>query len=279
MTRLLIDADIVAYKIASTSQKSFQFDQDCEPSLVVDEWSEVVPRIDQAIDDIKLTLGSDDVVICLSCPTAENFRLDILPTYKGNRDYSKRPVHLAAVKDYLADNYPSYRRPGLEADDVMGILSTSGPGKKIIVSEDKDMKTIPGWLFNPAKDTKAHLISEEAANRFHLHQTICGDITDGYQGCPGAGPTAAECILGDRTKWVEYIHIFKSGPRKGQEETRWLATEAGKATPWECVVSLFNKYGLTEADALVQARVARILRACDFNFKTKEPILWKPSFT
>ena len=31
-----------------------------------------------------------------------------------------------------------------------------------------------------------------------------------------------------------------------------------------------------KADALVQARVARILRNTDFNFKTKEPTLWTP---
>ncbi len=30
-------------------------------------------------------------------------------------------------------------------------------------------------------------------------------------------------------------------------------------------------------DALQTARVARILRHTDYNFKTKEPILWQPT--
>ena len=38
----------------------------------------------------------------------------------------------------------------------------------------------------------------------------------------------------------------------------------------------FEKKGLTEDDALLQARVARILRASDYDFKKKEPIMWTP---
>ena len=34
--------------------------------------------------------------------------------------------------------------------------------------------------------------------------------------------------------------------------------------------------GLTDAHALTQARVARILRASDYNFKERTPILWTP---
>ena len=45
---------------------------------------------------------------------------------------------------------------------------------------------------------------------------------------------------------------------------------------WKTVVSAFEKQGLSENDALTQARVARILRAEDYNFKTHKPILWTP---
>ena len=251
MTTLLLDADIIAFKIASVSQKTFQFSPEDEPSLMVDDWEEVTPRIDSAVAGLMEDLGTDKVIVCLSCPTAENFRLDILPTYKGNRDYSKRPVHLAAVKDYMEANWPSYRRPGLEADDIMGILSTSRAGKNVIVSEDKDMQTIPGWLFNPARDWKPRLITPEEADRFHLYQTLVGDTVDGYTGCPGIGPVKAV--------W-------------------WLSSpELGAC--WDAVEAAYWSKGLTEEDALVQARVARILRAQDFDFTTKRPILWTPDST
>lgn len=272
---LLIDADIVAFKIAAAAQKTFQFDPECEPSVVLDPWEEVVPRIDRAIADIRETLGSLDIIICLSCPTEKNFRLDLLPTYKGNRDYSKRPVHLAAVKQYLEVNYTSYRRPRLEADDIMGILSTNGIGKKIIVSEDKDLQTIPGWLFNPTKDTQPRFITVQEADRFHLYQTLVGDVTDGYSGCPGVGHEGATDILDNNYLWYPNTHIFKSGPRKGMTEVRW-GKEYSADTPWNAVVSCYAKQGLTEEDALVQARVARILRTIDYDFNKKEPLLWEP---
>jgi DNA polymerase I len=37
------------------------------------------------------------------------------------------------------------------------------------------------------------------------------------------------------------------------------------------------KEGLTEDDALLQARLARILRADEYDFKAKRPILWEPT--
>lgn len=280
MTTLLLDADIIAFNIAATAQKTYQFG-DCEPSTVVDEWEEVTPRIDHAVEKLMDKLDTRKVIVCISCPTHENWRLDILPTYKATRDYAHRPVHLAAVKAYMAAKWPSYTRPTLEADDILGILSTDPsivPGKKIIVSEDKDLKTIPGWLFNPAKDDFPRLISEAEADRWHLWQTICGDTVDGFPGCPGAGPIAAEPVL-DGNIWTQYTHTFKRGPRKGQDERRWALAPTAFASPWERVVSLYARYGQTEADALVQARVARICRASDYDFENKKVIPWTPAST
>jgi DNA polymerase-1 len=42
------------------------------------------------------------------------------------------------------------------------------------------------------------------------------------------------------------------------------------------VVALYARYGLTEDDALVQARVARICRASDYDFKDRKVIHWTP---
>jgi DNA polymerase-1 len=274
-TTLLLDADIVAFKIASVSQKVYQF-PDCEPTLVADEWHEVETRIHEAVRKITSFLDTQDVIVCLSCPTAENWRLGVLPTYKANRDYSKRPVHLAAVKDYMEANWPSYRRPTLEADDIMGILSTSRPGKNIIVSEDKDLKTVPGWLFNPAKDTKPRLITPEVADRWHMYQTIVGDATDNYAGCPGAGPDAALLCLDEFAAWTSWEYEFIRGKRKGERETRWGTFDAPDMAPWDRLVTLFARHGLTEEDALVQARVSRILRASDYDFNQRKVILWAP---
>ena len=173
MTTILLDADIVAYQLAATAQRSYRWPGADAPSLAVDDWELQPERIDEVVSNLCTKLKTDKVIVCLSCPTAENWRLKVLPSYKGNRANTVRPEYLATVKDYLEAEYPSYRKPTHEADDIMGILSTmkglpkgfleqhpqlADHGKKVIVSEDKDMKTIPGWLFNPKKDSKPRLI-------------------------------------------------------------------------------------------------------------------------
>jgi DNA polymerase-1 len=134
----------------------------------------------------------------------------------------------------------------LEADDTLGILATNGEyARNIIVSVDKDMLTIPCEYYNIDKQT-TEVITEKAADHMHLYQTLVGDSTDNYKGCPGVGPKRATDIL----TWVPQ---------------------------WAGVLAAFIKAGLTETEALVQARVARILRADDYNFDTGEVKLWEPS--
>ena len=129
---------------------------------------------------------ASNVIICLSCPTKEGFRIKVLPTYKGQRNPSKKPEQLERLKEYLERAYDSYRKPELEADDIMGILSTHPTlvkGKKIIISEDKDMNTIPGYWYNPRKHKgRAKLVGLQEADRFHMLQTLMGDTVDHYTG-------------------------------------------------------------------------------------------------
>jgi DNA polymerase-1 len=250
-TTLLIDADILAYKFAAKGQRVYEF------GTAVDDLEDVIPKVNEWLDDLMRQTKANDYIICLSCPNDEGWRKRVFPAYKENRKGVVKPELLMPLKEYLEESHPSYRRPFLEADDIMGILSTDPTlvkGRKVIVSEDKDMKTIPGWLFNPEKDKKPRLISEEEADYWHLYQTLVGDATDGYPGCPGIGPKKAEAIL-----------------------QHWSVQLPGDL--WLAVNEAFKAKGLTEEDALVQARVARICRSSDYDFKRKEVILWSPHKT
>lgn len=274
---LLLDSDIIAYKHASKHQKTFDWEGDGEMSSYVAPLDEVMVEVDAYIQDLMETLKATKFIVCLSCDSKDNWRKGVLPSYKDNRASVIKPELLSPIKQAMRERYGCYERPTMEADDIMGILSTHPTlisGKKIIVSEDKDMKTIPGWLYNPAKDTKPRLISEDQANHYHIYQALIGDTTDGYKGCPGIGPDTAEQFLSEGLKVEPYEHVFKSGPRKGLSETRYNRVKSESV--WATVVSLYEKAGCTEEDALVQARVARICRASDYNFKTKEVILWHP---
>ena len=166
------------------------------------------------------------------------------------------------MKKYLIEAYGAVSSKGLEADDVLGIWATSpcaAAHRPLIISIDKDFNQIPGYVYNPDKDTGPRFINEHQANYWHLYQTLIGDKTDGYNGCPGVGPVKAEKILMDEALWDHPDFVFFN-----------------VSSAWEAVVATYVKAGLGYEEALRQARVARILRYSDFNNETQEPILWEP---
>lgn len=254
MTTLLIDADIVAYKVSVRNQQDFDWG-DTGHSRVVDP-VQAKQDTDEVIAGYCNALNANQVMICLSDPD-RNFRKELEPTYKQNRKEVVKPELLMWVKEYLAHEYKSFIRPRLEADDIMGILATSGDrfisGPRIIVSEDKDMRTIPASVYNPNHPELGVLdISELDADRFLMWQTIVGDPTDGYTGCPGIGPGG---------RYVEYAPELIGADRKDL---------------WDIVLEAYASKGLTEDHAIHQARLAHILRAHSYNYKTKKVRLWQP---
>ncbi|WP_187276932.1 hypothetical protein [Phyllobacterium endophyticum] len=255
---LLIDGDALVYQLAfSAETKTNWADEGEEPiwTIQADE-AETTFRLMRAVDALIETHWADAAIFALSDPTA-NFRLDILPTYKGNRKESVKPVLHERMREVVQEKFKTYLKPRLEADDTIGILATHPkiiPGEKIIISDDKDFNTIacPRAKFRKNKKTKeletfdpSHL----EANFYHLQQTLSGDMTDFYAGCPGIGPIKAEKKL-----------------RAYQGEDPWV----------DVVLKEYALKGLTHEDALVQARCARILRHWDFDFLTQQPILWNP---
>jgi DNA polymerase-1 len=273
MTRtLLIDADIVAYRSSAGTQRTYQW----EPGVksVAADLDDATKEAERAINGLIERLEPDNVIVCLS-DDFSSFRKDrIDPTYKSVRSTTERPVHLYDVKDWLRSQYDTEERTALEADDVMGILATdpNRTDERIIVSADKDMLTIPGLLFRP-QEGKLRTVTPEAADRYHLYQTLIGDTTDGYPGLPGTGPAAAERILAGAL-WSQVRRTLRSGPRKGVEIEEWVSGEHD-GPAWERVVAAYQRGGLTERHALTQARLARILRWTDYDGRS--PIMWTPA--
>lgn len=245
----LIDADIVAFKAASVCEEVSAFDD----TTVVTDYKEACALVDDFIESYTDECDCDVALVCLTDPV--NFRKELNPTYKSNRTGAYKPELLGPLKKYMEKEYRTYQRPGLEADDCMGILATGDyldrhvghPVDKVIISEDKDMRTIPAKVWSPRHTVGILEISELDADRFLMWQTVCGDPTDGYPGAPGIGPVKAEEILG-----------------------------ADREELWDMVVDLFDRVGQTEEDAIMQARMARILRSCDWDNKKKQVRLWTP---
>lgn len=252
---ILIDADIVAYKASIVNEKSFDFgDTGVAEHL---DYDGCIRNVDGLIGSYADALKADRIVICLSDPDV-NFRKQLNPTYKHNRKDVVPPQLLKWIKEYLASEYQSFQRPRLEADDIMGILATSGDrfikGDRVIVSEDKDMRTVPALVFNPNHaGLGVQNISPLDAKQFHMWQTVVGDPTDGYPGCPGIGKG------GRFVEWAESI------------------LEAEEDELWDLVLGAYASKGYTEDDAILQARMARILQDGDYNYATKGIRLWNPT--
>ena len=75
---------------------------------------------------------------------------------------------------------------------------------------------------------------------------MAGDSTDGYGGVPGVGLITAQKLL----------------DKHGES--------------WETVVDVYESKGLTADDALLTARLARILRHNEYDRETQEIKLWTP---
>lgn len=221
------------------------------------------------------------IVMCFT--DDHNWRKDILPSYKANRKGSRKPVgYKKFVAEVMEDpRFNSFLRPSLEGDDCMGIIGTKpsivGCDHAVLVSCDKDFKTIPNceffWL------TTGEILShtKEQADYWHMEQTIKGDITDGYSGIIGAGETLAKEMLESPFYVVQESRELKTGKNKGQLKTEWKQYPAAEGmTLWDCMVTVAKKAGMTEDELLAQAQVARICRAEDYDFKERRVKLWTP---
>ena len=237
--KLLIDCDFVVYKCTAAAESEIDFGDDV--ILVTSSFKEAYSCVKRELKRIANKFGSFDEMI-LFFSDSKNFRKDIQADYKGHRN-RKKPCGYRRVINKLKEEYPVIKMAGLEADDSMGIFSTKHPGN-IIVSPDKDMKQIPGMLWN---FDESFTITKSEGAKWHLIQAMAGDNTDGYAGVPGIGVKRA-------------VALFEE-----------------KGYSWKTVVEAFEEKGLSEDIALENARLARILTNEDYDDEKMEPILWNPS--
>lgn len=273
---LLIDGDIVAYELSASTQRDYVLPEAGDAKVSTVDPEQALQGMREKIDGWIKETKADHAIVCLS-DDFSNFRKKVLPTYKGNRK-GDRPVILYDMKDELARHYEVARWANIEADDVMGILSTEPQTKerRCIVSVDKDLATIPGWLWNPMKMTQPVKISPRDADRFFLRQVLTGDTTDGYSGCPSAGPKLADDIIDQEYHLSRREKVISRGPRAGQIDVHWDKERSTPVMPvWERILTAYAKAGLTEQDALVQARCAFILR--HGYYEDGRVTLWEPS--
>lgn len=240
-TTLVIDGDLYLYRCAASCEEETDWGDDIW-SLSTD-LKQAKKHFAATVKDFEKDLDAKEVVVTLS--GSNNFRKTVEPTYKWGRKKTRKPVGYKALTEWVKETYNTIQVDCLEADDVMGILGSVPQTRAIVVSDDKDMKSVPCRLYRPATEERL-TISEADADRYFYTQTLTGDVTDGYAGCPKIGPKTAEKVLGSHPTW-------------------------------NAVVAAYQKENLTADYALTQARLARILRHQDWDEEGQAVKLWEPT--
>ena len=249
---LLIDADILCYHVAAINEEKVDFG-DGQGEFYKLSPLKISQDIEQIIQRWMAETKVKDYRVCLSDPK-KNWRKSLDPTYKQGRLHVRKPALLNDTKHFMYQTYATSVTPWLEADDVMGILATN-PKRKVeyvIVSEDKDMRTIAGLVYHPHRPENGIMrITTLQANQFLMWQTLCGDQTDEYPGCPGIGKSSvyAQDVL-ELTKPLDL---------------------------WNCVIDGYASKGFTEKHAVHQARLACIAKHWNWDNETKRIKLWNPT--
>jgi DNA polymerase-1 len=237
--QLRIDADFYAYRSCQMAEEELDFGDDV--IIITSNFPLVVRMFERQLTDLKQRFQTEDVVLYFT--GSNNFRKEVDPEYKGNRT-KRKPAGYKRLLNYAFSTYQCKRIDCLEADDLIGLDCHDQDGNFIVVSPDKDMKSLACRLYDGNQETT--ITVEEADHWFHI-QCLTGDAVDGYKGVPGIGPKSAEKVL------------------------------AEKGETWDLIVGAYERAGLTEADAIRNARLARILRPGEFDYDNEQPILWTPA--
>jgi DNA polymerase I len=242
MPDALIDAELYLFRAAAASQ----YEEEWAP----DEWTyvcrhgEARAHFQDQMAEIKGRLPDHDLVLCFG--DSASFRYSLWPTYKANRKTNRKPAGYGKLLEWAKESaegrgWRVFTMAEVEGDDVLGLAYAPGD---VIVSEDKDMLSLPGLHLRAGEFVE---VSQAEADRWFFTQALTGDSADNYPGCSGIGAVKAAKIL------------------EGLEDP---------ALMWKHTLAAFIKAGHSEQFAITQARCARILRAGEFG--ESGPILWTP---
>lgn len=161
----------------------------------------------------------------------ENFRNEIYPEYKANRDETPEDLkpQFPLIRDATrAFDMPALELEGYEADDLIAAYTklAKAQGKKVvIVSSDKDLMQLVDEDVRMLDPMKSKWIGpDEVVEKFGVTpdkvvdvQSLAGDSVDNVPGVPGIGiKTAAQLIneYGDLESLLERAGEIKQNKRR-----------------------------------------------------------------
>lgn len=230
----VLDADIIVVRAACWADKNGSTLAELEERIAFD--------VNYWIPDF-----CNRHVCAVSCPSKDNYRYGVYANYKSNRKGKEPPRNLKPAREIMHANHPVVQRDRLEADDLMGLAMSSGMG--CAVSLDKDMESVPGWLWNPDKMCFPILINEAQANiKFH-EQWLKGDPGDGIPGAKQVGEVKARNIVAETNPENIVARILQEYEDRGHDYEYCIA----------------------------MARLVRILRDGEYDRATGDITLYEPN--
>jgi hypothetical protein len=165
-------------------------------------WSrrEIEP-VDHCLQTVKTSLENTIDVLGLTDYTGYlsgrgNFRDDVFPDYKANRETLGKPKHYRAIRDYLIREWRAVLVDGMEADDAIRIAAKAASYDFVVVGVDKDLDQIVGDHYNWVTG-ESYTVSAKDSIRFFYEQLLSGDPTDNIPGIDGIGPVKAKKALAE----------------------------------------------------------------------------------
>lgn len=233
----IIDADSYVYKAACNCNLLYQLPE----GLYIEAYSlnAGLNWFQSTIQELCINAGCDEYILVLGTGT-QDFRRVINPNYKANRKKQKRPIMLDKVREEIKKSCTNYQIPMLEADDVCRILSEQYKDS-IIISIDKDLRTIPGRSYDSFHN-KIRYISPIQAEANFKRQLLMGDSTDGYSGLPGVGPKTADKLLasGITIEDIAQMYLDKGLGIEDFEMVYNMAKIIGNNEYKDGVITLYN---------------------------------------
>lgn len=201
----LIDGDIVRYRTGFASN-------DVNEAIAC-------ARANETIEQILGATNATEFRVYLSDSTQNNFRTKLYPAYKASREGQPKPVHHAALGDFLKSEWGAIVTEGQEADDALGIDQTTEWEKEwhtfepftrtILCSIDKDLLQVPGLHYNWVRNEFIEQNYYEGLRRFYL-QCLTGDRTDDVYGIHGIGPKKAELAIQSCQSEAEIFNVVRN---------------------------------------------------------------------
>lgn len=279
MKTLLIDGDEWAYKAAHSGQRRWYLAKDGDREVFRDQrradlihrignndWEledeledlglePAIQRMEEWLDTVVTTSGTSKMRVFLTGSANFRFKLASILPYKGNRDHTKKPIYLQAIRDIIIDKYKGESVDYLEADDLLSINQTNDT---IIVTQDKDLNMVPGLRYY-TNSNEIKLLEEPYCSTFFYAQILMGDATDNIPGLSYVGEKTAfkmlqkarskeelyNCVVqaySDRVK--DGKHIIPKGKKKG--DTLWETDKSIEDIVWEIGNLLWMRRSLGE---------------------------------